>query len=162
MEQDNPADRPEQLRITAPPLYTPRRFDWFEWLVWCFLCLLAHLKWRWSPVDLNFASFLLRHPPIETSPTSNSNREGKTHVWVSARHGDLSEWAPYSGLDLGTPVLVPTASGISVKYFCDKVLHKSKLLLTSNNVMCCCFSFNIQGLAPKKMRLDQNTESGRI
>lgn len=26
MEQENTPDRPEHLRITAPPLYTPRRF----------------------------------------------------------------------------------------------------------------------------------------
>ncbi|CAG10790.1 unnamed protein product, partial [Tetraodon nigroviridis] len=57
-EQENTPDRPEQLRITAPPLYTPRR-----------------------------------HPPAENSPTSSSNAEGKTHVWVSARHGDLSEFS---------------------------------------------------------------------
>eukprot|EP00066_Takifugu_rubripes_P018492 XP_011607758.1 PREDICTED: histone-lysine N-methyltransferase 2B-like [Takifugu rubripes] len=61
--QENTPDRPEQLRITAPPLYTPRR-----------------------------------HPIENPTPSqSNGSGQGKTHVWISSRHGDLSEWGPYSG-----------------------------------------------------------------
>ncbi|TNM92936.1 hypothetical protein fugu_018338 [Takifugu bimaculatus] len=61
--QENTPDRPEQLRITAPPLYTPRR-----------------------------------HPIESPTPSqSNGSGQGKTHVWISSRHGDLSEWGPYSG-----------------------------------------------------------------
>ncbi|KAL6099647.1 kmt2b [Pungitius sinensis] len=46
-------------------------------------------------------------PPLTTLPRHltvdsphaqiNSPIQGKTHMWVSARHGDLSEWGPYSG-----------------------------------------------------------------
>uniref|UniRef100_A0A8C3A7N4 [histone H3]-lysine(4) N-methyltransferase n=2 Tax=Cyclopterus lumpus TaxID=8103 RepID=A0A8C3A7N4_CYCLU len=41
-----------------------------------------------------------RHPLVERPPATaqfNSQIQGKTHMWVSARHGDLSEWGPYSG-----------------------------------------------------------------
>ncbi|XP_014269359.3 histone-lysine N-methyltransferase 2B isoform X2 [Maylandia zebra] len=34
-------------------------------------------------------------PPFPTK--TNSQIQGMTHKWVSARHGDLSEWGPYSG-----------------------------------------------------------------
>nr|XP_043908933.1 histone-lysine N-methyltransferase 2B isoform X3 [Solea senegalensis] len=40
-----------------------------------------------------------RHSTVE-SPSAQSDTHGtetRTHKWVSARHGDLSEWAPYSG-----------------------------------------------------------------
>lgn len=56
-----------------------------------------------SNVFLICSSFLLRHPRTESPPThaqTNSHALGKTHLWVSARHGDLSEWGPYSGLEL--------------------------------------------------------------
>ncbi|XP_045077841.1 histone-lysine N-methyltransferase 2B-like isoform X2 [Coregonus clupeaformis] len=36
-------------------------------------------------------------PPNSSITQSSSNIHGKTHVWVSARHGDLSDWGPYSG-----------------------------------------------------------------
>lgn len=72
---------------------------------------------------------------MENSATSNNIGEGNTHVWVSARHGDLSEWAPYSGLELGIPVLPPIASPILIRYFVT-VLHKNKLFFffASSNV----------------------------
>ncbi|XP_040910067.1 histone-lysine N-methyltransferase 2B isoform X2 [Toxotes jaculatrix] len=41
-----------------------------------------------------------RRSQVENPPTSaqtNSHIQSKTHMWVSARHGDLSEWGPYSG-----------------------------------------------------------------
>ncbi|XP_029299572.1 histone-lysine N-methyltransferase 2B [Cottoperca gobio] len=41
-----------------------------------------------------------RHPRVESPPPSaqtNSPIHGKTHTWVRARHGDLTEWGPYSG-----------------------------------------------------------------
>ncbi|XP_035849024.1 histone-lysine N-methyltransferase 2A isoform X1 [Sander lucioperca] len=41
-----------------------------------------------------------RHPRVGSPPTgeqSDSHTQGKTHMWVSARHGDLSEWGPFSG-----------------------------------------------------------------
>ncbi|XP_068431284.1 histone-lysine N-methyltransferase 2B isoform X2 [Clinocottus analis] len=41
-----------------------------------------------------------RHPLVENHPSTpqfKSQIQGKTHMWVSARHGDLSEWGPYSG-----------------------------------------------------------------
>ncbi|XP_028452773.1 histone-lysine N-methyltransferase 2B isoform X2 [Perca flavescens] len=41
-----------------------------------------------------------RHPRVGSPPTgkqTDSHTQGKTHMWVSARHGDLSEWGPYSG-----------------------------------------------------------------
>ncbi|XP_006788022.1 histone-lysine N-methyltransferase 2B-like isoform X2 [Neolamprologus brichardi] len=34
-------------------------------------------------------------PPFPTK--TNSQIQGMTHKWVSSRHGDLSEWGPYSG-----------------------------------------------------------------
>ncbi|XP_065326800.1 histone-lysine N-methyltransferase 2B-like isoform X2 [Pelmatolapia mariae] len=38
------------------------------------------------------------HGDSPPSPTkTNSQIKGMTHKWVSARHGDLSEWGPYSG-----------------------------------------------------------------
>ncbi|XP_005457315.1 histone-lysine N-methyltransferase 2B isoform X2 [Oreochromis niloticus] len=38
------------------------------------------------------------HDDSPPSPTkTNSQIQGMTHKWVSARHGDLSEWGPYSG-----------------------------------------------------------------
>lgn len=98
---------------------------------------------------------------MENSTTSNSIGEGNTHVWVSARHGDLSEWAPYSGLELNIPVLPPIASAILIKYFVT-ILHKNKLFFFKLNGLVHIFMFNLQGLAPKKMHLDPNTESGRI
>ncbi|KAK2830486.1 hypothetical protein Q5P01_018417 [Channa striata] len=42
-----------------------------------------------------------RHPQVEsstTSPQTNSHTQSNTHTWVSARHGDLSDWGPYSGI----------------------------------------------------------------
>ncbi|KAM4630890.1 histone-lysine N-methyltransferase 2B [Polymixia lowei] len=42
----------------------------------------------------------IRPHQAESPPTStqkNSNVEGNAHMWISARHGDLSEWGPYSG-----------------------------------------------------------------
>ncbi|KAF0024553.1 hypothetical protein F2P81_023355 [Scophthalmus maximus] len=39
-------------------------------------------------------------PPRVKSPSAQTNTESadsNTHMWVSARHGDLSEWGPYSG-----------------------------------------------------------------
>ncbi|XP_068567242.1 histone-lysine N-methyltransferase 2B isoform X3 [Cebidichthys violaceus] len=38
-------------------------------------------------------------PALVESPPSPAkiNSQGKTHMWVSARHGDLSEWGPFSG-----------------------------------------------------------------
>ncbi|XP_013997626.2 histone-lysine N-methyltransferase 2B isoform X1 [Salmo salar] len=36
-------------------------------------------------------------PPGSSTTQSSSDIHGKTHVWVSARHGDLSDWGPYSG-----------------------------------------------------------------
>nr|XP_033492482.1 histone-lysine N-methyltransferase 2B isoform X2 [Epinephelus lanceolatus] len=41
-----------------------------------------------------------RHPRVESPPThaqTNSQIQGNTHTWVSARHGDITEWGPYSG-----------------------------------------------------------------
>ncbi|XP_071357345.1 histone-lysine N-methyltransferase 2B isoform X2 [Trachinotus anak] len=41
-----------------------------------------------------------RHSQVESPPTSaqtNSHSLSETHMWVSARHGDLCEWGPYSG-----------------------------------------------------------------
>ncbi|XP_032391321.1 histone-lysine N-methyltransferase 2B isoform X2 [Etheostoma spectabile] len=39
-----------------------------------------------------------RHPRVVSPPTGEqTDTQGKTHMWVSARHGDLSEWGPYSG-----------------------------------------------------------------
>ncbi|XP_022073088.2 histone-lysine N-methyltransferase 2B isoform X1 [Acanthochromis polyacanthus] len=41
-----------------------------------------------------------RRPEVVSPPTSakaSSRVQGKTHMWVSARHGDISEWGPYSG-----------------------------------------------------------------
>ncbi|XP_039977815.1 histone-lysine N-methyltransferase 2B [Xiphias gladius] len=41
-----------------------------------------------------------RRSQVESLPTSaqmNSHIQSQTHMWVSARHGDLSEWGPYSG-----------------------------------------------------------------
>ncbi|XP_035650950.1 histone-lysine N-methyltransferase 2B-like isoform X1 [Oncorhynchus keta] len=39
----------------------------------------------------------MERQPNSSTTQSSSNIHGKTHVWVSARHGDLSEWGPYSG-----------------------------------------------------------------
>ncbi|XP_067354866.1 histone-lysine N-methyltransferase 2B isoform X1 [Channa argus] len=42
-----------------------------------------------------------RRPQFEsstTSPQTNSQTRSNTHTWVSARHGDLSDWGPYSGI----------------------------------------------------------------
>nr|XP_046273400.1 histone-lysine N-methyltransferase 2B isoform X2 [Scatophagus argus] len=75
MDQENIPEKPEQLRITAPPLHTPSR-----------------------------------HPRAESPPTHaqiNSNIRGKTHMWFSARHGDLSEWGPYSGFSSEEEAPVP-------------------------------------------------------
>ncbi|XP_068603162.1 histone-lysine N-methyltransferase 2B [Brachionichthys hirsutus] len=39
-----------------------------------------------------------RHPRAESPPPhGRTQSQLKTHVWVSAPHGDLSEWGPYSG-----------------------------------------------------------------
>ncbi|XP_074542935.1 histone-lysine N-methyltransferase 2B isoform X2 [Halichoeres trimaculatus] len=41
-----------------------------------------------------------RHPFMGSPPApslSNSYIKRNTHMWLSARHGDLSEWGPYSG-----------------------------------------------------------------
>uniref|UniRef100_G3NJV0 [histone H3]-lysine(4) N-methyltransferase n=1 Tax=Gasterosteus aculeatus aculeatus TaxID=481459 RepID=G3NJV0_GASAC len=41
---------------------------------------------------------LPRHLAVESPRAQiNTPTQGKTHVWVSACHGDLSEWGPYSG-----------------------------------------------------------------
>ncbi|XP_029591734.1 histone-lysine N-methyltransferase 2B isoform X3 [Salmo trutta] len=36
-------------------------------------------------------------PHSSSTTQSSSDIHGKTHVWVSARHGNLSDWGPYSG-----------------------------------------------------------------
>ncbi|KAM3595775.1 uncharacterized protein V6R79_002613 [Siganus canaliculatus] len=64
-QKEKVPQKPEQLRITAPPLHTPSR--------------------------------QLRAESPSSHLQSNSDIQGKTHVWVSARHGDLTEWGPYSG-----------------------------------------------------------------
>ncbi|TKS88319.1 Histone-lysine N-methyltransferase 2B [Collichthys lucidus] len=51
-----------------------------------------------------------RYPQTESPPPhtpTNSHILAKTHMWVSARHGDLCEWGPYSGFssDDDAPVL---------------------------------------------------------
>lgn len=44
---------------------------------------------------------LLRRSQVESPQSSiESSSQSKTHMWVSARHGDLSEWGPYSGLSM--------------------------------------------------------------
>ncbi|XP_036948392.1 histone-lysine N-methyltransferase 2B isoform X2 [Acanthopagrus latus] len=51
-----------------------------------------------------------RPPRIDSPPSStetNSHILGKTHVWVSARHGDISEWGPYSGFSSEEDAPVP-------------------------------------------------------
>ncbi|KAL0962577.1 hypothetical protein UPYG_G00341980 [Umbra pygmaea] len=57
------------------------------------------------------------NPAVDHQPNSNchapssiqssSNLNGKTHVWVSARHGDLSDWGPYSGFSSDEDLLPP-------------------------------------------------------
>uniref|UniRef100_A0A3Q3MGY6 [histone H3]-lysine(4) N-methyltransferase n=1 Tax=Mastacembelus armatus TaxID=205130 RepID=A0A3Q3MGY6_9TELE len=47
-----------------------------------------------------YLSFLPRPSQVESPSKStqhNSLCKSKTHMWVSARHGELSEWGPYSG-----------------------------------------------------------------
>lgn len=39
-----------------------------------------------------------RYPRAEGPPGDDVDIHGKTHKWISARHGDLSEWGPYSGV----------------------------------------------------------------
>ncbi|XP_071230884.1 histone-lysine N-methyltransferase 2B-like isoform X2 [Salvelinus alpinus] len=46
-------------------------------------------------------------PPSSSTTQSSSNIHGKTHVWVSARHGDLSDWGPYSGFSSDEDTLPP-------------------------------------------------------
>ncbi|KAM7384412.1 hypothetical protein PAMA_011659 [Pampus argenteus] len=51
-----------------------------------------------------------RHSQAESPPSctqTNSLIQGKTHMWVSARHGDLSEWGPYSGFSSDDDVPAP-------------------------------------------------------
>lgn len=51
-----------------------------------------------------------RHSQAESPPScpqTNSYIQGKTHMWVSARHGDLSEWGPYSGFSSDDDLHVP-------------------------------------------------------
>ncbi|XP_041665951.1 histone-lysine N-methyltransferase 2B isoform X2 [Cheilinus undulatus] len=49
-----------------------------------------------------------RHPQVE-SPTSQINNlmRSNTHMWVSARHGDLSDWGPYSGFSSEEEIPAP-------------------------------------------------------
>ena len=63
--------------------------------------ILINLHSQSLKLLLLHSSFLLRPPRIDSPPSStetNSHILGKTHVWVSARHGDISEWGPYSGV----------------------------------------------------------------
>ncbi|XP_029975946.1 histone-lysine N-methyltransferase 2B isoform X2 [Salarias fasciatus] len=52
---------------------------------------------------------LSRHPRVNSPPPSNSSRyvQGKTHMWVSSRHGDLTEWGPYTGVSSEDDAPVP-------------------------------------------------------
>uniref|UniRef100_A0A8C6S2X1 [histone H3]-lysine(4) N-methyltransferase n=1 Tax=Neogobius melanostomus TaxID=47308 RepID=A0A8C6S2X1_9GOBI len=51
-------------------------------------------------------SFRIIAPPAPKScwypradmPSGDSDIDGKTHKWISSRHGDLTEWGPYSGV----------------------------------------------------------------
>ncbi|XP_068189928.1 histone-lysine N-methyltransferase 2B isoform X2 [Antennarius striatus] len=73
MDQENIPERPEQLRIPAPPLHTPSR-----------------------------------HPRAESPPPhGRSQHHLKSHVWVSAPHGDLSEWGPYAGFSSEDDIPAP-------------------------------------------------------
>lgn len=73
----------------------------------------------WYLIHVLVGSFLLRHPIENPTPSqSHASGQGKTHVWISSRHGDLSEWGPYSGW----------YQSVNNKIFCDT------FLLTSNDV----------------------------
>ena len=119
MDQENVREEPEKLRITAPPPPTPSRLvdvwrvemqDSFP--IWTFtinhLNVLIHFLQRFCSAHIHSfillcicLSFLLRHPQAESPPPhsqTNSHLLGQTHMWVSARHGDLSQWGPYSGV----------------------------------------------------------------
>ncbi|XP_028317360.1 histone-lysine N-methyltransferase 2B isoform X3 [Gouania willdenowi] len=41
------------------------------------------------------------------SAQASSHPQGKVHMWVSARHGDLTEWGPYSGFSSEEEVPAP-------------------------------------------------------
>lgn len=97
MDQDNVPDKPEPLRITAPPLHTSCRFVYTELtLIYnpnpCNKCLRLYTSKFF---------FWIRHPGTESPPAhtqTDTHALGKTHLWVSSRHGDISDWGPYSGL----------------------------------------------------------------
>ncbi|KAM4550681.1 histone-lysine N-methyltransferase 2B [Fundulus diaphanus] len=38
-----------------------------------------------------------RRPQAKTPAPSTLSSQSKTHMWVSSRHGELSDWAPYAG-----------------------------------------------------------------
>ncbi|KAM6904011.1 histone-lysine N-methyltransferase 2B isoform 2-T2 [Lycodopsis pacificus] len=67
MDQEKMLREPEPLRITAPP----------------------------PPPTTPPRPPLVESPPARAQ--INSQSQGKTHTWVSARRGELSEWGPYSG-----------------------------------------------------------------
>lgn len=73
----------------------------------CTVIIFSHRSVFWHPVfhPPPVSSWFLRRPQAESS--APSTRPGvpshcRTHMWVSSRHGELSEWAPYAGLSLGS------------------------------------------------------------
>lgn len=88
--------------------------------------ILIKLHSQSSKLLLIHLSFLFRPPRIDSPPSStetNSHILGKTHVWVSARHGDISEWGPYSGVWLNVIRLFVLISRHPHKSYCTFKLN---------------------------------------
>ncbi|XP_067111823.1 histone-lysine N-methyltransferase 2B [Osmerus mordax] len=57
-----------------------------------------------------------RHTPMQRLPANAAVQRSKTDVWVSARHADLSDWGPYSGMSSDEDMLPPRVEKSSQAY----------------------------------------------
>ncbi|XP_026202752.1 histone-lysine N-methyltransferase 2B isoform X2 [Anabas testudineus] len=81
-----------------------------------------------------------RRLPIESPPSSTQtdrNSDSKTHMWVSARHGDLSEWGPYSGFSSDEDLPLPRHKNrtyMNQPHLCFEITSEDGFSVKANSI----------------------------
>ncbi|XP_035536779.1 histone-lysine N-methyltransferase 2B isoform X3 [Morone saxatilis] len=90
LDEVNEASRPSGVRVKAPTMKDVLDMDQEN-----IPDEPEQLRITAPPLPTSSRHLRAESPPTHTQ--TNSHDMGHTHMWVSARHGDLSEWGPYSG-----------------------------------------------------------------